>query len=137
MLLYAYQGTLSEISSVGTDIILSDIWNDAQPPIKIRANAGIHKYLVDRSWTDDEERYIKSRWVYDRCLFLQFIEIPSTRRGWPAKVIAVADPSRVSVDAVVFGNPDPIQTDQPEPMSREEYLRWDAFRQQHNLYNIY
>ena len=137
MTLYSYEGTLSEISSADRDIVLCNVWNDTQPPVKLRANAGIHKYLMARSWTDDEERYIKSKWVYDRCLLLQFIEIPSTRRGWPAKIIAVADPSRVSMDVVVFGPHALIQTDHPEPMCREEYLRWDAFRQQHNLYNIH
>ncbi len=137
MKLYEYKGTLEEISNMDNDIILSDVWNDAQPPVKIRANTAMHNYLWERSSTDDEEKYIKQNWVYDRILLLQYIEIPSTRQGWPAKVIASANPTRVSMDMVIFGDQNPITTDKPEPMSREELMRWQAFRQQHNLYDIH
>ncbi len=137
MTLYAYKGTLSEISSGNNDIILEDVWTDTQPPVKITANTAMHHYLWGRSSTDDEERYITQTWVYDRCLFLQYIEIPSTRQGWPAKVIASANPTRVSMDMVIFGPTDLITERKPEPMSREEFQRWQDFRQQHNLYNIH
>ncbi len=137
MTLYSYKGTLSEISSTDNEIILSDVWNDAQPPVKIRVNNAIHDYLWSRSWTDEEEKYFQSNWVYDRCLLLQYIEIPSSRQGWPAKVIASADPTRVSMDMVIFGPTDLINSDEPEPMSREELLRWQDFRAQHNLYNVH
>lgn len=137
MTLYTYKGTLSEISNMGNDIVLSDVWNDAQPPVRIRANTAMHDYLGSRSCTDEEEKYIKSNWVYDRCLLLQYIEIPSTRPGWPAKVIAIADPTRVSIDLVIFGPGELVSTSKPEPMSREEFQRWQDFRSQHDLYNIH
>lgn len=137
MRLYTYDGTLSEIASNDRDIILSDVWNDAQPPVKITANTAMHHYLRERGDTDDEERYIKQTWVYDRCLMLQYIEIPSTRQGLPAKVIASADPTRISMDMVIFGPTELIKTDKPSPMSREEFQRWQDFRQQHDLYNIH
>lgn len=137
MKLYSYKGTLSELNNGDNEIILSDVWNDEQPPIKIRANKALHEYLWSRSCTDAEERYIKANWVYDRCLLLQYIEIPSLRPGWPAKVIANADPTRVSMDMLIFGPTDLINSDDLEPMSREELLRWESFRAQHNLYNIH
>lgn len=137
MTLYAYKGTLSQIGGGDHEIVLCDVWNDAQPPVKITANTAMHHYLWERGNTDDEERYIKQTWVYDRCLLLQYIEIPSTRQGWPAKVIASADPTRVSMDMEIFGPTDLITTDKPEPMSSEEFQRWQDFRQQHNLYNIH
>ena len=137
MELYNYTGTLSEIGNRDTEIVLGDIMDWSKPPVKITANKSMHKYLLDRSWTDDEEKYLRSNWVYDRCLILNYIEIPSDRPGWPAKVIASADPTRVSMDIVVFGPVERIKTSHPEPMSQEELERWCAFRERHNLYGIH
>lgn len=137
MKLYAYYGTLSEISHPGCDIVLDDIYHDSKPPVWLKVNNEMHTYLWERGWTDDEERYIKSKWVYDNCLMLQFIEIPSTKENRPAKVIAMADPSRFSTDIVIFGPTELINTDKPEPMSIEELERWIAFKQEHNLYGIH
>lgn len=137
MKLYAYHGTLSEISRPGNDIVLGDIYDDNKPPVWIKVNNAMHTYLWERGWTDDEERYITSKWVYDNCLMLQYIEIPSTREGWPAKVIAMADPTRISMEMVIFGPSELIDTAKPEPMSIEEHDRWIAFRQEHNLHHVH
>lgn len=125
--LYEYSGTLAEYNSADTEIIIDSIYDYTLPPVKILACPEMHKYLCRQSDSDSEEKYITAKFVYDTCLFLQYIEIPSTRPGWPAKVIAMRDPS-FSCDIVIFGNPDFIETDKPEPMNRDTYYEWLDFK---------
>ena len=133
---YSYAGTVSEISSNRLEpIILGDIVDDQKAPIMLKCyNAGLHKYLTDRSWTDAEERYIKQIFVYDDILQLVAIIIPTD--GYvPAKVIANANPSGIWTDEIeIFGEQELIETAEPKPMSRDEAMRWGDFKCKHSIY---
>ena len=131
MRLFKYTGTISVIDGTGRDIILGDVSNFNKPPVRLTVPcAEMAKYLIDRSWTDDEERYIHADWYYDRNLFLQYIEIPGDHSHIPAKVIASAD-CLASEQMEVFGEQDVINTDEPVSMSMEEFYRWREHRSQH------
>lgn len=91
---------------------------------------GLAKYISEIEWTDVEERYITSKYYYDSNLFLKRIEVPSTEGRIPAKIIAVDDVF-ASKEVTIFGPKDYIETDRPEPMSREEYHAWLEWKVEH------
>lgn len=135
---YAYTGTLSQISN-GKDrvIVLHDILDDAKAPVMLEcSNPALHDYLWRRSWTDDEERYINQMWIYNACLDLVAIVIPSVQPGRPAKIISQADPTRWSEAITIFGPKQLINTAKPEFMGWDEWQRWGDFREQHNIYGF-
>lgn len=134
--LYGYEGQISSISFGEHDIVLSDAANYNKPPVRITVNPAFHYYIWTCHGLDDEERYIKSTWVYDRALNLIFIEIPSTQKGRPAKVIAMSDPTRYSQFIVTFGPHGQLQDEDPEPMSNTEFQRWQDFRNEHHLNRV-
>jgi len=129
--LFKYTGTISAIDGTGRDIILGDVSDFDKPPVRLTVPCReMAKYLIDRSWTDDEERYIHADWYYDGNLFLQYIEIPGDKPNIPAKVIASAD-GLASPQMVVFGEQEVIITDEPVSMSMEQYSRWREHRRQY------
>lgn len=131
---YQYQGTISTSEGNGQELILHDINNGTQPPIRISVICkGLAKYLNDRGWTDAEERYITQTWIYDWNLCLQAVVIPSSDETRPAKVIACADPDKITEHIVIFGPQELIDTPKPEPMEKEDFFAWWHFRGEHNL----
>lgn len=131
---YQYQGTISTSEGNGQELILHDISDDSKPPIIVKVFCrDLAKYLVDRSWTDEEERYLRQTWIYDENLYLTAVVIPSVD-GWPpAKVIACSDPDTVSNEIIIFGPQELIDTDEPERMSNEDAAAWLDFRCEHCL----
>lgn len=125
--LFKYHGTVSSIgfSSKGcgtADLILGDITDRDKPPVRVEAHGGLAKYINEIEMTDAEERYIRSDWYYDSNLFLYRIEVPTSKERIPAKVITQTD--FLSGELAIFGPQDYIETDSPEPMTREQYSAW-------------
>jgi len=132
--LFKYHGTVSSIgfSSKGcsaADLILGDITDWDMPPVRVEAHGALAKYINEIEMTDAEERYIQSDWYYDSNLFLYRIEVPSSHGHSPAKVITQAD--FLSSELVIFGPKDYIETDSPEPMTREQYNAWIDWKVNH------
>ena len=97
----------------------------ANSPIRISAAGGLADYINAIEWTDAEERYLASDWYFDHLLYLHRIEVPSTEPGKPAKIIAQHE--AIDREASIFGPAEYIETDKPEPMSREQQSAWYAF----------
>ena len=135
---YIYTGTLSQIGGPDNHIILHDIQDDNKPPVMLSCyNKALHKYLGDRSWTDDEEKYINQSWIFNSCLDLVAISIPSANkdRPGPAKIVAVADPDRVWIDELLIIGPEElINTASPDTLPWEDIRRWNEYRAQHRIY---
>lgn len=126
---YQYTGTISVSSDGGRDLILDDIYDETKPPIAVKVPcSALAEYLSGRGNTDEEERYIPQTWIYDWNLFLQAVIIPSKEKWPPAKVIACADPDRMSDEIVIFGPAELIDTDKPEKMSTEDAAAWLNFQ---------
>lgn len=131
--LYKYTGGISSFSYrrnspeavPSVDMILYDINDDDKAPIRISAAGGLADYLNDIEGTDAEERYITSDWYFDHLLYLHRIEIPSTEPGKPAKIIAQHE--SIDREVNIFGPAEYIETNKPEPMSREQQSAWYAF----------
>ena len=131
--LYKYTGSISSFSYrrnspeavPSVDMILYDINDDDKAPIRISAAGGLADYINAIEWTDAEERYLASDWYFDHLLSLHRIEVPSTEPGKPAKIIAQHD--TIDREASIFGPAEYIETDKPEPMSREQQSAWYAF----------
>ena len=131
---YLYEGTISCSENSCRSIILGDINDMDKPPVAIKVPCKeLAAYLDARSWNDAEERYITQGWIYDRNLFLQAVILPSDKPGWPAKVIACANPDRMFETAVIFGPEDLINDPHPAPMDRDAYTAWLAHRSEHGL----
>lgn len=133
---YSYTGTLSEISGDRAEpIVLDDVLDDKKAPIMLYCyNEGLHKYLCDRGNTDAEERYINQFFIFNSCLELYAIVIPSGTFT-PAKVIAVKSPSGIwSDEIVIFGGEELIDVADPEPMSKDESQAWNDFMYEHKIF---
>ena len=132
--LFKYHGTVSSMgfSSKGccvADLILGDITDWDKPPVRVEAHGALAKYINEIEMTDAEERYIQSDWYYDSNLYLYRIEVPSSDGHVPAKVIMQAD--FLSSELVIFGPKDYIETDSPEPMTRELHAVWLHWKSDH------
>lgn len=131
--LYKYTGSISSFSYrrnspeavPSVDMIMYDINDDDKAPIRISAAGGLADYINAIEWTDVEERYLASDWYFDHLLYLHRIEVPSTEPGKPAKIIAQHE--AIDREASIFGPAEYIETDKPEPMSREQQSAWYAF----------
>lgn len=131
--LYKYTGGISSFSYRRNgheslpfvDMILDDINDDDKAPIRISAAGGLADYINAIEWTDAEERYLTADWYFDSLLCLHRIEVPSTKPGEPAKIIAQHD--ILDREASVFGPSEYIETRKPEPMSNEQKTAWYAF----------
>lgn len=122
---FLYEGTISEGEGGFRSIVLGDINDMDKPPAAIKVPCkALAAYLEARSWDDAEERYIPQGWLYDSCLFLQAVIIPSSKPGWPAKVIACKDPDHYCGEVVIFGPKELINEPQPAPMDRDAFLAW-------------
>ena len=134
---YQYQGTISMSSNSSRECILDDIHDYKKPPVALTVPCeGLANYLEQRGWTDDEERYLTQTWIYDRNLFLWAVVIPSTDECTPAKVIACADPDRMSDRAVIFGPEELIDSLKPEPMNRDDCIDWLEYRARFGLHPL-
>ena len=126
---YLYVGTLSVSEGFGQSIILGDLHDPDKPPVALKVPCrALARYLDARSTEDAEERYITQGWLYDRNLFLQAVVIPSSKAGWPAKVIACSDPEQLSMDALIFGSEELIKDRDPEPLGKDAYQQWLEYR---------
>ena len=131
---YQYQGTISVSAGGCGSCILDDINDLNKAPVSVQIPCkALAKYLEDRGWTDEEERYIPQTWIYDRNLFLEAVIIPSKTKDRPAKVIACANPDLMSDEIVIFGPADLIDTAEPEEMDRREFSAWLEFRSEFGL----
>ncbi|WP_294855990.1 hypothetical protein [uncultured Oscillibacter sp.] len=132
--MYKYHGTVFSFSyedngyKTIADIVLGEISDREKPPVRLTAHGALAGYINNIEMTDAEERYIQSNWYYDSNLFLDRIEVPSSRHI-PAKVIAQAD--FLSDELVLFGPQDYIETDSPGPMDDEQYAGWLRYRAEH------
>lgn len=131
---YVYEGTIARSENSCRALILEDINDPVKPPVAIKVPCkGLANYLDYRSWQDEEERYITQGWIYDRNLFLQAVIIPSDRPGWPAKVIACANPDRMFDTVVIFGPEDLINNPHPTPMDKDAFSAWLKHRSKYRL----
>ena len=128
--LYRYTGSIAEISftpgrngATIADLVLDDLYDDNKPPVRLSAYGQIAAYIRELESTDDEERYIKSRYYYDRNLILRRIEIPAHGSNVPAKIISVRD----DLTFAVFGPAAHITTSTPAPMADDQLRAWHAF----------
>lgn len=134
---YQYQGTISMSSDNSRSCILDDVYDYKKPPIALTVPCeGLANYLEQRGWTDAEERYLTQTWIYDRNLFLWAVVIPSTDDRAPAKVIACADPDRMSSEIVIFGPEELIESSKPEPISNDDLIDWLNFRGRFGLHPL-
>ena len=125
--IYKYEGTISQSTDCCRDIILGDIHDWSKPPVRLTVpSKALAKYLEDRGWTDDEERYITAEWYYDRNLFLRYVVIPSGEAHRPAKIITTTD--GFLGDLLIFGPVEHIQTDKPDPIPWEDLSNWYDLR---------
>lgn len=131
---YLYVGTIGQSEGGCRNIVLDDINDMDKPPVAIKVPCKeLAEYLEARSWDDAEERYITQDWIYDHNLSLQAVIIPSSRAGWPAKVIACKDPDRCASEAVIFGPEELINDAQPGPMDRDALTAWLAHRSEYGF----
>lgn len=131
---YLYEGTIGCSEDGCRSIDLDDIHDRDKPPVAIKVPCkGLAEYLEARSWDDAEERYITQGWIYDCNLFLQAVIIPSDKTGWPAKVIACANPDRMSEEAVIFGPEELINDPHPAAMDKDAFHAWLAHRNEYGL----
>ena len=136
--IYSCKGTVSRIgydAEKRVDYFVVDcLRDDKTPPVWMQPCHDIGKYLIERDWTDVEERYIDAIWYYDSNLFLRWIEIPSTNPRIPAKVIAM-DMTSASYEGygtvTIFGPQDYIEVSQPEPMTAEQFAEWNRWKWAH------
>ena len=134
---YQYQGTISVLCKNGYELMLGDVRDFNKPPIIVRVFCrDLAKYLEDRSGTDEEERYIKQTWIYDRNLYLMAVIIPSTKETMPAKVIACANPTMIDDEIRIFGPQELIDTPEPDPMELDQLRAWWSFKNEHNLRTV-
>lgn len=136
--IYSCKGTVSRIGCDAEkrvdEFIVTCLSDEKAPPVWMMPCHDMGKYLIDRDWTDVEERYIDAIWYYDANLFLRWIEIPSTNPHVPAKVIAVDMTSGIHDGygtVTIFGPQDYIETDQPEPMTAEQFTDWNRWKWAH------
>lgn len=130
--LYKYSGTVSSYSydpkgCGSVDLILGDANDYDKPPIRLTVYGPMAQYIRDIESTDAEERYMTADWYYDRNLFLRCIEIPSTNDHIPAKIITQDDLLR-DKELKVFGPREYIEDSNPDPMTMEQLLAWNAYR---------
>lgn len=126
---YKYEGTISCSENGCRNAILGDVNDFRKPPAAVQIPCkGLAKYLEDRSWTDEEERYLTQKWIFDRNLFLWAVVIPSRTMDRPAKVIACKDPEHMSDEIVIFGPEHLIDSRDPEQMDHDDFLAWLRFR---------
>lgn len=131
---YQYQGTIGESENGCRRIVLDDVRSYDRPPCALQVPCrAMQGYLENRSWTDDEERYLTQIWIYDRNLFLQAVVIPGDREGIPAKVIACADPDRFSDEMVIFGPSPLLNEEEPKSMDADAFHEWIRFRNRFGL----
>ena len=127
--LFRYRGTVRQIGNTrgrgksNADIVLGDIDDSNKAPIRIEAFGSLAAYINGIECTDAEERYIKASWYYGSSLFLHRIEIPSSDTSGSAKIITQADPLSGEI-VVIFGPQEYIESDTPEPMTRDQYSVW-------------
>ena len=122
--LWSYKGPSGSMAGNGGDIILHDINDDEKAPVRLEVvNPQLREYIYELAMTDDEERYIPRFWFYDRNLFLCRVEIPAKEGPIPAKAIWADD---FLGDMEIFGPREHITTDEPEPMSTQEYFAYRA-----------
>lgn len=137
--LYVYHGSISSLSSSGKsknkiDIILYNHNNENQAPTKLEVLGGLSKYIYDIEMTDAEERYLNANYYFDSNLLLHRIEIPSNDKNFPAKIITSDFVHTFSQNdflyekAVIFGPDKYIQTNNPEPMTRQQRHAWYEYQ---------
>ena len=131
---YRYKGTLSEINNYDNLIVVSSKTDYNKAPVMLRVMPAMHKYLMDISNTDAEEKYTDKTWIFDGNLLVQAIVIPSADSIVPAKVIALSNLKRIANEIDVFGPQEVIEVANPEPMSRDEAQRWISYRNDNDLW---
>lgn len=127
--LYQYYGTVSTVSCVGgkvQNITLYNSQNDDIAPTRLDVYGALARYIYEIEMTDAEERYLLANYFFDSNLVLRRIEIPSSDKHVPAKIISQAD--FLSEEIAIFGPQDYIETDNPEPMSRDQVKAWYEFK---------
>lgn len=131
--LYRYHGSISGMMAQGQtarEITLYDSNDDRQAPTRLNVYGDLAKYIYELEMTDAEERYLDVDYYYDRLLTLVRIEIPSVNPNIPAKVITRQELPKMGI--VIFGPQEYINTPEPEPMSREQYAAWRAWKNNNN-----
>lgn len=128
--LYCSEGTIESISSNGRNSIILILHNgDNKPPVMLEAIGEMAKYIEELEMTDDEERYLKARYYYNSYCGVRSIEIPAEDdSGVPAKIVCLTD----DYDLRIYGQQEHISTDNPQPMSQEDYARYYA-EYRHNV----
>ena len=131
--LYRYHGSISEMmaqSQTAREITLYDSGDDSKAPTRLNVYGDLAKYIYELEMTDAEERYLNADYYYDRILTLVRIEIPSVNPHIPAKVITRQELLETGI--VIFGSQEHITTQEPEPMSKEQYAAWRAWKNNNN-----
>ena len=131
--LYRYHGSISGMMAQGQtarEITLYDSNDDRQAPTRLNVYGDLAKYIYELEMTDAEERYLDVDYYYDRLLTLVRIEIPSVNPNIPAKVITRQEFPKKSI--VIFGPREYINTPEQEPMSKEQYAAWRAWKNNNN-----
>ena len=131
--LYRYHGSISGMMAQGQtarEITLYDSNDDRQAPTRLNVYGDLAKYIYELEMTDAEERYLDVDYYYDRLLTLVRIEIPSVNPHIPAKVITRQELLETGI--VIFGPQEHITTPEQEPMSKEQYAAWRAWKNNNN-----
>ena len=123
--LYRYRGETAIMDAFGCtaqEITLYDSGDDSKAPMRLNVYGGLAKYIYELEMTDVKERYLNADYFYDWNLTLVRIEIPSKVPNIPAKIIAQQELPEHGI--VIFGPQEYIETPEPEPMDKEQYLAW-------------
>lgn len=100
-------------------------------PVLLESNRIMMKYIDKISSSDKEEKYMTKDFIYSSHCYLEAIVIPSTDDRFPAKLIFCDWQNQ---QLKIFGEQEIIDTEKPEPMTREEwYAAFDWMMEKYNV----
>ena len=122
---WIYTGNISSFTSeknrsgkrIITEIELYDIRDQNKAPIMLHVGCGLFGYINDIEWNDDEEKYMRKEFVYDRTLFLRKINVLNSE-GKICKIIE--DMEDVNWTARITGPRERINNQNQKALDRDE-----------------
>ena len=116
---WTYTGNISSFSqkknirgeTIIDEVELYDILDDSKAPVLLHVGAGLFGYILDIEWNDDEERYMRKEFIYDRILRIREIRVLN-KTGKVCKIIR--DMENMDWSAEIVGPVERITDDEQE-----------------------